>query len=242
MPASYSSYKVADQEISSASKFDNLVQAVEDALNNVGDTTRMDWAPGDIFDADKIKQGGAATGQALVWNGTNWAPGGASLVRAKELTGDQSNSTTTLTEVSALSLTTGIGTFHFKYMIIHRSAATTTGVRFSVNHTGTLTHFVANLSFGASGVGGGSPVVPDQDLTVLGGDDSFGVATARAKSTTGWGTTVSADTANADMLTIIEGLLVCTVDGDIELWHGSEVAAQTTVFAGSSLIITKTSA
>ena len=63
---------------------------------------------------------------------------------------------------------------------------------------------------------------------------------ARAKSTLGWGTTLSVDTLAADMMEIIEGTFVVTVAGNIALWHGSEVAAASTVMAGSSLSVIKT--
>jgi hypothetical protein len=66
-----------------------------------------------------------------------------------------------------------------------------------------------------------------------------GAFSARAKSTAGWGTTISNDAANADMLIIIEGTMEVTASGNIELWHGSELAAASTVKAGSNLVITK---
>jgi hypothetical protein len=83
-----------------------------------------------------------------------------------------------------------------------------------------------------------STAAPDQD-EVLSTGAVVGAFAARAKSTTGWGTTLSVDAANADMLMIIEGLVVVTGSGDLQLYHGSEVAAATTVKAGSSVIITK---
>lgn len=67
----------------------------------------------------------------------------------------------------------------------------------------------------------------------------MGAFGSRAKGTAGRGTTLSVDTINVDMLMIIEGTFVCTVTGDLELWHGSETAASTTVKAGSSLILQK---
>lgn len=159
-------------------------------------------------------------------------------LRTAKLGSDQSNSTTTLTELTGMSLTTGLGTFTFKYSILYQAAATTTGVRFSVNHTGTVTAFVANETFlGAATLA--SDAAPDQDVVTAASGLVQGFA-ARAKATTGWGTTVSVDTANADMLAIIEGLMIVTVDGDIELWHGSEVAAASTVKAGASLELVRT--
>ncbi len=160
------------------------------------------------------------------------------LSQVKSLSADQSNSTVTPTNVTGLDVATGTGTFIFQYYIRYQSAATTTGVRFDVNHTGTVTSFVWNqrqIDTSATA----ATAAADQDQ-VQAASGVMGGFASRAKGTAGRGTTVSVDTANADMLTIIEGLFVCTVSGDLELWHGSETAASTTVKAGSSLILTRT--
>lgn len=159
-------------------------------------------------------------------------------VRVSKLTADVSNATVTLAELTTMSLTTGLGTFHFRYAVVYQSPVATTGIRLSVNHSGTVSSFVANVHF-ADIIGTASSATPDQD-SVLAAATVYGVFAARAKSTTGWGTTLSVDTAGADMLAIIEGLMTVTSDGDIELWHGSEVAAGTsTVKAGTGLILTR---
>lgn len=160
------------------------------------------------------------------------------LLRVQKLGSDQSNSTTTPTEVTGLSMTTGLGAFHFRYVLLTQSAATTTGQRFSVNHTGTVTSFVY-WWYGVDTTATAATAAMDQDAVGAAGQ-VFSAFAARAKSTAGAGTTISVDTANADMQVMIEGLAIVTVDGDLELWHGSEVAAASTVKAGSSLILTRT--
>lgn len=155
----------------------------------------------------------------------------------KELLADQSNSTTTLTEVTALSLLLQPGTYAWRYVIRYQAGATTTGVRFSVNFSGTVTSFLAQRTWVAS-INTTSSDAPTQTMVAaLGGVQS--AFNARAKSTAGWGTTLSVDSANADMLEIIEGSMVVTVAGDLELWHGSEVAAASTVKAGTMLVTHK---
>ena len=158
-------------------------------------------------------------------------------VIVKALPSDQSNSTTTLTEVTGLTMSVGVGVYQFRYCVIYQAAALTTGVRFSVNHTGTVSKFVAwrrGLDVSATA----ATAAPDQDNLLATGAVFFGFG-ARAKSTTGWGTTLSVDVINADMMEVIEGLMVVTASGNIALWHGSEVAAASTVMAGSSLVVTK---
>lgn len=74
MACDLSSYRVAAGETSSATKQNNLIQAIQDALNAIGDTTKMAWGSGAIIDPNQIKQSGATSGQALEWNGSAWAP------------------------------------------------------------------------------------------------------------------------------------------------------------------------
>lgn len=74
MTVDLSSYNVANAETSSATKQDNLITQIQTSLNSIGDTSQMAWAAGKIIDPTQIKQGGATTGQALAWNGTDYAP------------------------------------------------------------------------------------------------------------------------------------------------------------------------
>jgi hypothetical protein len=155
----------------------------------------------------------------------------------RALAADQSNSTTTLTEVTGLTLALPIGTYQFKYTVIYQAAALTTGVRFSGNYTGTVSKFAA-FRRGVDTSATAATAAPNQDNVQAAAAVMFSFS-ARAKSTLGWGTTLSVDTINADMLEIIEGTFVVTAAGNIALWHGSEVAAASTVMAGSSLSVIK---
>lgn len=144
------------------------------------------------------------------------------------------NSTTTAAKITGLDMTLAAGTYIFEYFIIYQSAATTTGVKFSVNHTGTLTSFVANMrivdvaTLNSSGAASQNANASTAQV--------MSAYSARAKSTAaGMGPTLSVDTANSDMLCIVEGVMVVTASGNIELYHASEVAAASTVKAGTSL-------
>ncbi len=81
-----------------------------------------------------------------------------------------------------------------------------------------------------------STAVPDQDNIGAAGH-VMGSFASRAKGTAGRGTTLSVDTAAADMLMIIEGLCVVSVSGNLQLYHGSEVAAQSSIMTGTALIV-----
>lgn len=161
----------------------------------------------------------------------------AAALFTKQLESDQSNSTTTPTNVAGIEFPCGLGIWVFEYYIIYRATATTTGVKFDVNHDGTVTSFVWNqrwVDLSATA----STAVPDQDNVGAAGH-VVGSFASRAKGTAGRGVTLSVDTADADMLMIIEGVAVVTVAGNIELWHGSEVAAASTVRGGTGLRLTK---
>jgi hypothetical protein len=159
------------------------------------------------------------------------------IVRRKLLGTTFNTSSTTPAEVTGLTLTTGLGTFAFKYYLVCQSAATTTGQKISVNHSGTVTSFVAWL-YWVTAATTASDDVPDQDHVAAPGG-VMSAYTARAKSTGGWGVTTDIDTANADVLYIVDGITTVTVDGSIQLYYGGEAAASTSVMAGSGLLLDK---
>jgi len=148
-------------------------------------------------------------------------------------------SSATPTEITGLSNVVAAGTYTFQYFIIYRSTVTTTGVRFAVNHTGTIGAIVYNTRWiDASATA--STAAADQDMITATGGNVGGFASRARKTTAANGTTISVGAANSDMLMIIEGVMVVSASGNIQLWHGSENANSTQVMAGTSLILTKT--
>jgi hypothetical protein len=210
--------------------------------------------------AFSVNQAGLVTANALTVNGVSTLNGNVTISGANTLTTGTGLTTIggpiTVTSASlqggALVTTTGVeitglnkpltaGTYAFQYYIRYQAAATTTGVKFGVNFTGTQTAFMANAQYQTSG-SAASDGTHDQATTGAAEGIVFGYST-RSESTTApnLGPTEAVDTANADMLAYIQGLIVVTAAGDLELWHGSEVAASSTVKAGTSLVLTKTS-
>lgn len=149
------------------------------------------------------------------------------------------NSTTTGVEITGLNTTLTAGTYIVEYFILYESAATTTGVSFGVNYTGTETVLTGNLQYSGTGAaastGAASMVASGATGQV---HESFGF---RAASTTApnMGATVSVDAANSVMFACLSGILIAADGGDLELWHASEVAASSTVRAGTTLRLYK---
>jgi len=151
-------------------------------------------------------------------------------------------SSTTGTEVTDLDIALEIGTFTFKYSLILRSATTSVSPLLGVNFTGTGTpvmHF--RFADASSSLLAELHTMDDQ------GSQAFGFISGmanRVETTTapnmGSSATLAVATAATDTLAIIEGIVVATGAGSLELWHSSETASATSVEAGSSLVVHRT--
>jgi len=149
------------------------------------------------------------------------------------------NATGNLTVTPAVVMTTSsvpAGTYTFKYTIIYQSTATTTGVGFSVNHTGTTGRFASRWSFGSTG-GAAATGISDQ-ISIVNAGQLMEQKSERVKATVS-SSTAGVATINADQMAIMEGLIVVSTVGDLQLRHNSETAVSTSVMANSSLVLTK---
>jgi hypothetical protein len=159
--------------------------------------------------------------------------------RTATLTGDATaNATTTGVEITGLNTTVGAGTYVFQYFIRYQSTQLNTGVRFGVNHTGTVTAFMATLRYQESTTAASTGTA--SQAAAAGTLHAGGSTRTRSTTTPNLTTTASVDATNSDMLAVIEGIVIVTVSGDLELWQAAENANSTTVKAGTSLILTKT--
>jgi hypothetical protein len=145
------------------------------------------------------------------------------------------NATTTLAKITAIDVALGTGTYHYKYYVRHQAAALTTGIRLSVNYTGSTTSHVWQWGF-VDTAATAATAVPDQDVVTATGSVMSWFA-SRASSTTSRGTSLSVDTTSADCLAIVEGLIVTSGAGDLQLWHASEVAFTSSIMPGTSVQI-----
>jgi hypothetical protein len=184
----------------------------------------------------------------------NWSITGAGALTVTSCTGcggattkylvTQHNiSASTATEVTGISTTLTAGTYTFTYSLIVQSGTATVGPWFGVNYTGIASSFVARLRYIGTGVSASTGIIDDTNTGVLAEQINEGAAT-RVESTTAPNLNVIGDvtTINANLYITIEGVMVVSDGGDIELWHASDSAAQTSVMAGSSLVIQKITA
>lgn len=160
-------------------------------------------------------------------------------VTYKRLASDYTNSTVTASKVTNLDFPVPAGTYVFEYYLLYQSAATTTAIKLSVNHSGTVSK-IAYWARNLTGLATAADGIGDQDVLTTTGGVMQGWA-ARAKSAAATMVGVGVDTANADMLMVVEGIVIVTADGNLELYGASEVAASLiTILAGSSLRLTRT--
>ncbi|GEM_PF-1467322 len=217
---------VAQGDLLYGSAADTLLALAKNAsatryLSNTGATNNPAWAQIDLTNG--------VTGVLPVANG-------GTQITTKALSANLTNSGTTFAKVTNLDQVVGVGTWAFKYLILYSSDTTTTGIKFAVNHSGTVTSFVANGWYQenttAAATGAADQVHTTFGLVAGGATRSKSTGTALVQ-------TASVDTINVDMLMVIEGLMVVTVSGNIELYSAGEAATVTTVRKDSSLILTK---
>lgn len=157
--------------------------------------------------------------------------------RVLEAGADHVISSTTGTEVTGLKMPLEPGTYAFKYSLLVRSATGTVGPMLGVNFDGTAT---VNMIFRFADA---TTVITAEvhsmdNVGILGAGFISGMA-HNAFSTTApnMGTTVGVAATAADIPCFIEGVLVVTAAGELELWHSSETASSTSVMAKSSLVV-----
>ncbi len=126
---------------------------------------------------------------------------------------DLTNSTTSLVDATGLSFSVVSGkTYRFKYYVVFQTAALTTGIQLSINAP-TTTVLVFNV------------IIPITATTnVLGYRRAVNVATV--------GTGV--DVINAQLLALVEGVIVPSANGTLILRYCSEVASSAVVIKAGS--------
>ncbi|MES2210963.1 MAG: hypothetical protein V4515_12395 [Chloroflexota bacterium] len=154
----------------------------------------------------------------------------------KVVASDQANSTTTAAAVTDLSLTVAAGTYLAKYWIVYRTAATTTGIQMYLRHDGTTTRLAATWYTLTTG-GAAATGIADQATTATA---QLMEGKGQRASNVASGSTQGVDTVSADQFAVMEGLIIVTVSGTLDLMFNSEVAASAaTIMTGTSLVLSK---
>lgn len=169
------------------------------------------------------------------------------LARCVALLSDHANSTVTGTEVTGLGpMTLEPGTYTFTFSLLCQSGTATTGLGLGINFTGTATRQAAAMRFVSTAaatitVTTATTGVVDDVANSNTGQSVEGYATRTFSTTSPNMVFAGVATISVDCLVIIEGVIVVTATGDLELWHSSETAVATTVKAGSSVVVQNTS-
>ena len=158
--------------------------------------------------------------------------------RIKRLSSTHSISSTTGTEVTDLTMALEAGTYQVQYNLIVRSATTTVGPMFGVNFDGTAAVKTFQMSWadGSTVLTAYTANMDDQGVKGLG---VIAGMNTKAYSTTApnLGTTTGVTVTASDIGAYIQGTLIVTAAGNLELWHSSETATATSLEVGSSLSV-----
>lgn len=165
--------------------------------------------------------------------------------RVKALAANHAISSTTATEVTGLGpMTLEAGTYFFRFALVVQSATAGVVPLLGLNFTGTSTllQYRCEFSDKSGTLLAAIGTMAGESITITTGVGFHMSQTGSAESTTApnMGPSTGPATINQNCYMNIEGLLIVTVSGDLELWHGSETNTSTTVMAGSSLIVTRT--
>lgn len=157
------------------------------------------------------------------------------------LTAGHAISSTTATEVTGLQFTSvQPGTYFLQYVIRWQTATTTVGISLGVNFTGTAANPILNLRHVTTGTTAATGAADDVANTGTGQLVEGRAQVSYSTTAPNLGpNTAGAATANANLLMVIEGSIIVTAAGDLELWHASETATSTTVMTGSMGILTR---
>ena len=152
-------------------------------------------------------------------------------------------SSATATKVTGMDVALTAGTYVFDYSVIGRSTSATVGLFFGINYTGTTTSFRVTEEYPSNGLTASSDTC-DNVIGTAAAEQLTSVGAAITLSTTSPNLNVmsTVTTTGEDCLVHLRGVIVVSDAGNIELYHASDTTTQTSVMAGSSLIIQKITA
>ncbi|TSC79615.1 MAG: hypothetical protein G01um101425_546 [Candidatus Peregrinibacteria bacterium Gr01-1014_25] len=216
------------------------VETGQTAFNNVGYT----WPTNGTNGSGLVLTLSGSSTNKLSWTpmikritGSSGAAG--SYMTWQNLTANSADCTTTALCTAAMTTTgVGPGTWKYKYTLIYQTAATTTGIGFGIDHTGTIgqvQHMWYNVTTGGTQDTG----VGDSDTSTADGQIVEGKHEGVDNTLIG-SYSVGVDAANTDIMAVLEGIIVVTATGDMQLKLASEVATSAVrIMADSTLELMK---
>lgn len=174
--------------------------------------------------------------------GSGDLPVADSRLTTARLASDHAISSTTATEVTLGATGLTVGTYIFTYYLLVQSATTTVSPMYGINFTGTAVVRKMTLRYPGTGTSASTGVADDVVAAPLATGNVYESQPVTAFTTTApnMGHIAAVAAINVDIFVIIEGIMIVTATGDLELWHSSETATSTTIKAGSSLVLIKT--
>lgn len=148
--------------------------------------------------------------------------------------GSTVTNTTTTAAVGVQKTGLVAGTYNVKAWVAWSTAATTTGIQMYLNYTGTVSRLVATWYTLTTG-GAAATGIADQATTTTA---QMLEGKAQRANNAASGAIQGTDTANADQFAVLEGILVATGAGSLQVMFSSEVAGSAANFlAGTNLDI-----
>ena len=216
---------MADTKISALTAATVAVAANEFAINEAGTSKKLTLDQLRDFIVKRAAAATVAAGEVETW-----------LVLAANSADITGLTLTTVMSITAIP----VGRYYFKCQLIYQTTALTTGMGVAVNFTGTLTQFVVERRFSdniATATSGAA-----SEINTLAANATYASQGKRTLNTLIGAVTISVDTINADMITIIEGFFVASVAGNLEIKLEAELAALVVrAMQGSFLLLRKLS-
>lgn len=200
-----------------------------------------------VVDDDDVTMNTTGTNKLMLLSELIIALQKRGMPRIKRLDTQHSVSTTACTKVTGLDMPLEPGTYKFNYDLLVQATLISAGPLFNLNFsTGTVTKkgwWFQYADLSATLLAAIGTMAHDTSTSTLGfqmakAEDDF--ATTATGNMGPTATTNDVQTVNTDHLAKISGLLVVTVAGTLELWHGSAAANATSVEVGSSLEVIRT--
>lgn len=198
---------MADTKISALAAASAGAPTDEFPINQSGNSKKISLDTLRDYIIKRVAAATMAVGEVISW-----------LVLAANSSDITGTGLTTVMAITALPA----GRYHFKATLVYQTTATTTGIDVAVNFTGTATQFVTEHRFASTGQTAATAAASETANNAAGNTyEAQGSRTLNAIIGAG---SVSVDAANTDMMSVIEGFLVVSVTGDLQIKLAAESA------------------